>query len=156
MKIRPGAVTRGAGVAVACLQSSPTGRSRVLFAAYALGWRLGKPGLQVFVVVPDTDEPWKRAAVPFATSVASWSTVMLVATSALRRTRLPAPLAAIGLGGAVVIVDALLADLGERRASSPLPRQGRRPRRSHHRPERMSVTTRARRRTLASGSSRLW
>ena len=115
MKIRPGAVTRGAGVALACLQSTPTGRSRVLFAAYALGWRLGKPGLQVFVVVPDTDEPWKRAAVPFATSVASWSTVMLVATSAVRRTRLPAPLAAVALGGAVVIVDSVLADLGERR-----------------------------------------
>ena len=115
MKIRPGAVTRGAGVALACLQSSPTGRSRVLFAAYALAWRLGKPGLQVFVVVPDTDEPWKRAAVPFATSVASWSTVMLVATSAVRRTRLPAPLAAVALGGAVVIVDSVLADLGERR-----------------------------------------
>ena len=86
MKVRPGAVVRGAGVALACLASSPTTRSRVLFAAYAVGWPLGKPGLQVFVVIPDTDEPWKRATVPFATSVASWSTVMLVATTALRRT----------------------------------------------------------------------
>jgi hypothetical protein len=56
----------------------------------------------------------ERAAVPFATSVASWSTVMLVATSAVRRARLPAPLAALALGGAVVVVDSLLADLGER------------------------------------------
>jgi hypothetical protein len=112
--VRPGAVARGAGVALACLGSSPRSRARVLFAAYALGWPLGKPGLQVFVVVPDTDEPWKRATLPFATSVTSWSTVMLVATGAARRTKLPTPLAAVLLGGAVVAVDSLLADLGER------------------------------------------
>ena len=103
---------------VACLLSSPGSRSRALFAAYALGWPLGKPGLQVFVVIPDTDEPWKRATVPFATSVASWSTVMLVATSAVRRTRVPAPIAAALLGGAVVAVDSLLADLGEQRQAT--------------------------------------
>jgi hypothetical protein len=108
-------VARGAGVALACLASGPTGRSRFLFAAYAVGWPLDKPGLQIFVVIPDTDEPWKRATVPFVTSVTSWSAVMLAATTAVRRTRLPAPLAAVLLGGTVVVVDSLLADLGERK-----------------------------------------
>jgi hypothetical protein len=37
VKVRPGAVARGVGVALACLASTPRGRSRVLFAAYALG-----------------------------------------------------------------------------------------------------------------------
>ena len=114
VKVRPGAAIRGAGVALACLASTPTARSRFLVAAYAVGWPLDKPGLQVFVVIPDTDEPWKRATVPFATSVMSWSTVMLVATTAVRRTKLPAPVAAVLVGGAVVVVDSLLADLGER------------------------------------------
>lgn len=114
MKVRPGAIARGAGVALACLASGPTARTNVLFAAYAVGWPLDKPGLQLLVWVPETDEPWKRAAVPFATSVTSWSTVMLVATGAARRTKLPTPLAAVLLGGAVVAVDSLLADLGER------------------------------------------
>ena len=115
MKVRPGAVIRGAGVALACLATGPTKRSRVLFAAYAVGWKLDKPGLQVFVVIPDTEEPWKRAAVPFATSVASWSTVMLLTATALRRTGLPAPVAAVLLGGAVVVLDSRLAELGEER-----------------------------------------
>ena len=118
MKVRPGAVIRGAGVGLACLASGPTTRSRILLAAYAVGWPLDKPGLQVFVVVPDTDEPWKRATVPFATAVASWSAVMLVAATALRRTVLPAPIASVLLGGAVVVVDSLLADLGEARAAA--------------------------------------
>jgi hypothetical protein len=87
----------------------------VLFTAYAAAWPLGRPGLQIFVVVPDTDEPWKRGSVPFATSVASWSFVMLVASSALRRTFLPAPVAAVLLGAAVVVADSFLADLGEAR-----------------------------------------
>lgn len=115
MRVRPGAVFRGAGVGLACLSSTPSARSRILFAAYAVGWRLGKPGLQVFMVIPDSDEPWKRATVPFATAVTSWSTVMLVATTAVRRTKVPAPVAAVVLGGAVLVVDSLLTDLGERR-----------------------------------------
>jgi hypothetical protein len=118
VKVRPGAVIRGAGVALACLASNPSARSRVLFAAYAAGWPLDKPGLQVFIVIPDTDEPWKRATVPFATSVMSWSTVMLVASTAVRRTKLPAPLAGVLFGGAVVVIDSLLADLGERREAA--------------------------------------
>ena len=80
-----------------------------------MGWKLDKPGLQVFVVVPDTDEPWKRASVPFMTSVTSWSAVMLVAASALRRTVLPAPVSALLFGGAVLVADSVLADLGEAR-----------------------------------------
>jgi hypothetical protein len=120
VKVRPGAVVRGAGVTLACLASSPSARSGILFAAYAVGWPLDKPGLQVFVVVPDTDEPWKRATVPFATSVASWSAVMLAAATALRRSHVPGPVAAVLLGGAVVAVDSLLADLGEARAASAL------------------------------------
>ena len=120
MKVRPGAVIRGAGVAVACLASGPTARSNILFAAYAAAWPLGKPGLQIFVVIPDTDEPWKRGAVPFATAVASWSFVMLVAATAVRRI-LPAPVAAVLLGGAAVVVDSLLADLGEAREAATDP-----------------------------------
>ena len=117
MKVRPGAVVRGAGVGLACLASGPTTRSRILLAAYAVGWPLDKPGLQVFVVIPDSDEPWKRATLPFATSVASWSTVMLITATALRRTVLPAPVAAVLLGGAVVAADSFLADRGEARAA---------------------------------------
>ena len=113
-RVRPGAVARGAGVCLACLSSSPSVRSRVLFAAYAVGWPLSKPGLQVFVVVPDAEEPWKRATIPFVTSVTSWSTVMLVATMAVRRTKVPTPIAAILLGGTVMVVDSVLADLGDR------------------------------------------
>jgi len=118
MKVRPGAVIRGAGVAVACLAPDPSKRWPILLAGFAGGWFVNKPGLQIFTVIPDSDEPWKRATVPFATSVASWSTVMMVATTALRGTRLPAPIAAVVLGGGLVVTDSLLADLGEARESS--------------------------------------
>jgi hypothetical protein len=40
---------------------------------------------------------------------------MLAAITALRRTRLPVPIAAVVLGGGLVVVDSLLADLGEAR-----------------------------------------
>ena len=120
MKVRPGAVVRGAGVALSCFASAPTLRSQILFAAYAVGWPLDRPGLQVLVVVPEADEPWKRATVPFATSVASWSAAMLLASAALRRTALPTPVAAVLLGGIVVVADSFLADLAEaRKAASP-------------------------------------
>ena len=115
MKVRPGAVVRGAGVALACLAADPSKRSPILIAAFTAGWFLNKPGLQVFTIIPDADEPWKRATVPFATSVASWSTVMLAATTAARRSRLPVPVAALVLGGGVLVIDSLLADLGEAR-----------------------------------------
>jgi hypothetical protein len=118
VKVRAGAVLRGVGVGSACLAPTPSARSRVLFAAYALAWPLGRPGLQVFVVIPDTEEPWKRATVPFATSVTSWSAVMLFATTAVRRTRVPSPVAAVLLATAAVVVDSVLADLGERRRDS--------------------------------------
>ena len=115
MKVRPGAVIRGAGVALACLAPDPSIRSPILLAAFTGGWFLNKPGLQVFTIIPDAEEPWKRATVPFATSVASWSTAMLVATTAVRRTRLPVPIAAVALGGGLIVIDSLLADLGEAR-----------------------------------------
>jgi hypothetical protein len=115
MKVRPGAVVRGAGVALACLAPDPTKRSPILLAGFAGGWFLNRPGLQIFTVIPDTNEPWKRATVPFATSVTSWSTVMLGATTAVRRTRLPVPIAAVLLGSGLVAIDSLLADLGEAR-----------------------------------------
>ncbi|RYP84900.1 hypothetical protein EKO23_14090 [Nocardioides guangzhouensis] len=115
MKVRPGAVLRGVGVALACVAPAGSKRSGILFAAYTGGWFLDKPGLQVFMVVPDTDEPWKRGTVPFATSVASWSTVMLAAATGLRRTRVPTPIGAVLLGGVVTVVDSLLADLGAAR-----------------------------------------
>jgi hypothetical protein len=115
MKVRPGAVIRGAGVAVACLAPDPSDRSAILLAGFASGWFLNKPGLQVFTVIPATNEPWKRTTVPFATSVMSWSTVMLAATAAARSTRLPVPIAAVALGGGLVVIDSILADLGEAR-----------------------------------------
>src|SRR6478735_12645422 len=115
MKVRPGAVVRGAGVAIACLAPDPSRRSSLLFAGFAVGWFLNRPGLRVFTVIPDTDEPWKRTTVPFATSVTAWSTLMLAATTALRGTRLPAPIAAVVLGGGLVVIDSVLADLGEAR-----------------------------------------
>jgi hypothetical protein len=86
-----------------------------MLAGFVAGWFLDKPGLQVFTVIPDTNEPWKRATVPFATSVTAWSTAMLAATTALRRTRLPVPIAAVALGGGLVVIDSLLADRGEAR-----------------------------------------
>ena len=115
MKVRAGAVVRGTGVALACLAPDASKRSPILLAGFAGGWFLGRPGLQGFTVVPDAEEPWKRTTVPFATSVATWSTVMLAAMTALRRTTLPVPVAAIVLGGGLVVVDSLLADLAEAR-----------------------------------------
>jgi hypothetical protein len=115
MKVRPGAVVRGTGVALACLVGDASKRSPILLTGFAIGWFLDRPGLQVLTVIPDTEEPWKRATVPLATSVGSWSAVMLAAMTALRRTRLPVPIAAVVLGGGLVVVDSLLADLGEAR-----------------------------------------
>jgi hypothetical protein len=115
MKVRPGAVIRGVGVALACLAPEASKRYPILLAGYTGGWFLNKPGLQVFTIIPDADEPWKRATVRFATSVASWSAVMLAATTAVRRMRLPVPVAAALLGGSLVAIDSLLADWGEAR-----------------------------------------
>jgi hypothetical protein len=115
MKVRPGAVVRGTGVALACVVGDASKRSPILLTGFAIGWFLDRPGLQVFTVIPDTEEPWKRTTVPFATSVGSWSAVMLAAMTALRRTRLPVPIAAVVLGGGLVVADSLLADLGEAR-----------------------------------------
>jgi len=114
VRLRPGSAVRGAGVGLACLVPGPRGRTRAVLASYAVGWPLDRPGLQVFVVVPDEDdEPWKRAVLPFATSAASWSALMLLAVSAVRRSALPAPMAGVLLGAAVTVGDSLLTDLGE-------------------------------------------
>jgi hypothetical protein len=86
MKVRPGAVVRGTGVALACLVGDASKRSPLLLTGFAIGWFLDRPGLQVLTVIPDTEEPWKRTTVPLATSVGSWSAVMLAAVTALRRT----------------------------------------------------------------------
>jgi hypothetical protein len=118
MKVRPGAVVRGTGVALACLVGDASKRSPLLLTGFAIGWFLDRPGLQVLTVIPDTEEPWKRTTVPLATSVGSWSAVMLAAVTALRRTRLPVPIAAVVLGGGLVVLDSLLADLGEARAAA--------------------------------------
>jgi len=115
MKVRPGSVVRGTGVALACLAGDASKRSPILLAGFISGWFLDRPGLQIAIDIPDSEEPWKRTTVPLATSVASWSAVMLAATTALRRTRLPVPIAAVVLGGGLVVVDSLLADLGEAR-----------------------------------------
>jgi hypothetical protein len=118
MKVRPGAVMRGTGAGLACLASSTSQRSGILLGTYTGGWFLNKPGLQVLMVVPDTDEPWTRATVPFATAIGSWSAVMMAATTGLRRTRLPVLIGAVVLGASVMVVDSLLADLGEAREAA--------------------------------------
>jgi hypothetical protein len=115
MKVRPGAVVRGAGVTLACLVPDASKRSPILFTGFAVGWFLNRPGLQIFTVIPDEVQPWKRTTVPFVKSVGAWSTVMVAAITALRRTRLPAPVAAVVLGGGLVVVDSVLTDLGEAR-----------------------------------------
>ena len=114
MRLRAGSAVRGAGVGLACLFPGLGGRARAVVAAYAVGWPIGRPGLQVFVVVPDEDEePWKRAVVPFATSAVSWSAIMLLGVSAVRRSALPAPAAAALLGGLVLVGDSLMTDVAE-------------------------------------------
>jgi hypothetical protein len=115
VRLRHGSVVRGAGVALACLVPGFRGRTRAVVASYAAAWPLDKPGLQLLVVVPDDDaEPWRKAMLPFATSGASWTAVMLLAVSAVRRSALPAPVAAVALGGLVVAGDSAMADLAER------------------------------------------
>jgi hypothetical protein len=115
MKVRPGAVVRGVGVTLACLAPDPSKRWPILLAGFTGGWFLNRPGLQIFTVLPDSDQPWKRATVPFATSVSSWSAVMLAATTAVRRTRLPVPISALVLGGGLIVIDSVLTDKGEAR-----------------------------------------
>lgn len=114
-RVQPGSAVRGAGVALACLMPGLTGRARAVGASYAAGWPLGKPGLQLLVVTPDEDaDTWKRAVYPFASSGASWTALMLVVVSAVRRSSIPTPVAAVMLGGVVAVGDSLLVDVGQR------------------------------------------
>jgi hypothetical protein len=115
MKVRPGSVIRGVGVAASYLAAGRSSSSGILFASHAGAWFVDKPGLQIFWIIPDTDEPWKRGSVRFATSVATGSAAMLAATTALHRTNLPAPIGAAVLGGDFMANDSLLAELGEKR-----------------------------------------
>ncbi len=114
-RVRPGSAVRGAGVALACLSPSLSGRARAVVASYAAGWPLGHPGLQLLVIAPDQDEePWKRAVYPFASSGTSWTLLMLGAVSVVRRSVLPAPVAAVLLGGLVAVGDSALIEVWER------------------------------------------
>jgi hypothetical protein len=80
--------------------------------SYGLGWPLDRAGI---VIVADDDAgDWQRVVVPFATSALAWTLAMTTAASLVRRTALPAPVAALLLGGAVVVGDAALIELGER------------------------------------------
>jgi hypothetical protein len=102
-------------VALACLSPRLSGRARAVVASYAAGWPLGKPGLQLLVISPDeVADPWKRAVYPFASSGASWTLLMLGAVSVARRSVLPAPVAAVLVGGLVTVGDSLLIEVGER------------------------------------------
>jgi hypothetical protein len=114
-RVRTGSWIRGAGVALGCLMPGVPRRAGVMAASYAAAWPVDLPGLQFFVVVPDEgEEGWKKTVLPIASSGASWTALMLVATSAVRRTVLPVPVAAVLLGGAVAVSDSLLRDFGER------------------------------------------
>jgi hypothetical protein len=116
--VRRGSAVRGAGIALACLMPSLPQRARAVLLSYGVGWPLDKAGLQPFVVVPGDDaEPWQRTVVPFATSALSWTLVMTAVTTGVRRTPLPAPFAALLLGGAVAVADSALVDRGERARS---------------------------------------
>lgn len=117
-RVRRGSAVRGAGVALACLMPSLSQRARAVLLSYGVGWPLDKAGLQLFVVVPGDDaEPWQRTVLPFATSALSWTVVMTAVTTGVRRTPLPAAVAALLLGGAVAVADSALVDLGERARS---------------------------------------
>ena len=116
MRLRAGSAVRGAGVGLACLFPSLGGRARAVGASYAVGWPLGKAGLQLLVVVPDDDaDAWQRAVVPFATSAVSWTVLMTTAAfrpyDARRCRRRSRPCL---LGGAVALADSALVDVGER------------------------------------------
>lgn len=111
-RIRRGSAVRGAGVAVACVVPGLPNRARAVLVSYGLGWPLDRAGI---VIVADDDAgDWQRVVVPFATSALAWTLAMTTAASLVRRTALPAPVAALLLGGAVVVGDAALIELGER------------------------------------------
>lgn len=114
-RVRTGSLVRGGGVALACLMPGLSHRTRAVLASYGVGWPLGKPGLQLFIVVPgDETADWQKAVLPFASSAVSWTVLMTGAATLVRRTSLPAPVWAVLLGAAVAVGDSALIDLGER------------------------------------------
>jgi hypothetical protein len=114
-QVRPASALRGAGVALACLSPRFPGRARVVAASYAASWPLGKPGIQLAIVVPDADaDAWKRAAYPLVSSGASWTAVVLGLAAVVRRSRVPTPVAGVLLGAAVAIGDTRMIEFGER------------------------------------------
>jgi hypothetical protein len=115
VRLRAGSAARAAGVGLACVMPRLSGRAGAVGAAYAVGWPMGKPGMQLLVWVPEEDaEPWQRALIPFASSAVSWTTVMVLASTAVRRSKLPAPVGGALLGGLVLVADSLLVGVGER------------------------------------------
>src|SRR4051794_28165306 len=95
MKVRPGAVVRGAGVAIACLAPERSKRSTILLAGFAGAWFLNRRGLQISPVTPARDGPGRRARVPCPPWVAAGRAVRLAARSGVRTRRLPPPIAAL-------------------------------------------------------------
>ena len=113
-RLRPGSTVRGAGVAVACLVPGVTRRAEVLGVTYAAAWPIDRPGVQFLSVVPDEDdEAWKRLVIPIASSAASWTTVMTLATLGVRRLRLPTPVGAVLLGAGIAAADTAMAGWAE-------------------------------------------
>jgi len=114
-QVRPASAVRGAGVALACLAPRLPGRSRVVAASYAASWPLGKPGIQLAIVVPDEDaDAWKRAVYPVVSSGASWTAVVLGLAAVVRRSRMPTAVAGVLLGAAVAVGDTQMIEFGER------------------------------------------
>jgi hypothetical protein len=114
-QVRPASAVRGAGVAIACLAPRLPGRARVVAASYAASWPLGKPGIQLAIVIPDEDaDAWKRAVYPLVSSGASWTAVVLGLAAVVRRSRVPTPVAGALLGAAVAVGDTRMIEFGER------------------------------------------
>ena len=114
-QVGPASAVRGAGVAPACLAPRLPGRARVVAASYAASWPLGKPGIQLAIVVPDEDaDAWKRAVYPLVSSGASWTAVVLGLAAVVRRSRMPTAVAGVLLGAAVAFGDTQMIEFGER------------------------------------------
>ncbi len=103
-------VVRGAGVAVATLAPSAGTRLAALVASFAAAWRL-RPGGLTFVSMsdPDNENALVRDHLPMVTSGASWLAVHLGVVSLLRRRSRHPLLAGVAYGGAITLVDSVMA-----------------------------------------------